>query len=248
MEQTTKKKLFHVFMIIVIIAVILFTVGIIIIRYQVEGETNLPFDISKIAIISAVDSVDNKDEVNKWNLTVNQNNDVYIYIDKNNNYNKTEIIDSIDINNITIDKQTEKGEITIYKPTEKGTAIFENVEENKISEITYTGDLETNIKGLKISNQGGIIVLRFANNNAATYISNEAQEVNYSKLLQETNANVDDLKATITFDLSIKLTSGRIYKAGLTINIPVENVIENGTTSQEITDTSNIVFKRIENN
>lgn len=248
MEQSTKKKLFHVFMVILILAVILFAVGIIIIRYQVEGETNLPFDISKIAIISAIDSKDNKDETNRWNLSINQNNDVYIYIDKNKNYNKTEIIDSIVIDNIVINKQTEKGQLTIYRPTEKGTAIFENIEENIINEITYTGDMETNIKNLKISNQGGILVLRFANNNISQFVSNDAQEVNYSKLLQETKVNLEDLKATVNFDLNIKLTSDRIYKAQITIDLPVQDIIEKGTASQEITDTSNIVFKRIENN
>ena len=80
MEQKLSKKVFHICMIIVIITAVLFAVGIIILRYQVEGETNLPFEISKISIISAVDGKDNKDEANKWNINVNQNNDVYIYI------------------------------------------------------------------------------------------------------------------------------------------------------------------------
>ena len=78
MEQKLSKKVFHICMIIVIITAVLFAVGIIILRYQVEGETNLPFEISKISIISAVDGKDNKDEANKWNINVNQNNDVYI--------------------------------------------------------------------------------------------------------------------------------------------------------------------------
>ena len=108
--------------------------------------------------------------------------------------------------------------------------------------------METNIKNLKISNQGGILVLRFANNNISQFVSNDAQEVNYSKLLQETKVNLEDLKATVNFDLNIKLTSDRIYKAQITIDLPVQDIIEKGTASQEITDTSNIVFKRIENN
>lgn len=248
MEQSTKKKLFHIFMIIVIIAILLFVVGMIMLRYQVEGEKNLPFDISKITIISSVDSIDNKDEANRWNLSVNQNNDMYIYIDKNDNYNKTEIIDSIVINNITINKPTEKGAITVYKPTEKGTAMFENTEENISTEITYLGDMETSIKNLKISNQGGLIVLRFANNNISQYVSNDAQEVDYSKLLQLTNVSIEDLKANITFDLYINLTSGKTFKTEVNVEIPIESVIENGTASQENTETRNLIFKRIENN
>lgn len=248
MEQSLKRKIFHVAMILLIIAVILSAVGLLILRYQVEGETNLPFDLSKIIIISSVDSIDNKDETNRWNLSVNQNNDVYIYFDKNNNYNKTEIIDSIVIDNITINKQTEKGKINIYKPTENGTNIFENKEENIVNEITYYGDIETNIKDLKISNQGGIIVLRFANDNISQYVSNEAEEVNYNNLLQLTNVNADDLKANITFNLSINLTSGKTYRTAINVDIPIEDVIQRGTSSKEITDTQNFIFKRVENN
>lgn len=248
MEQSLKKKLFHLSMIGLIIVVIIIVVAFLVMRYQVKGETNLPFDVSKITIISSVDSVDNLDEVNKWNLTVRQNNDVYIYIDKNSNYNKTEIIDSIVIDNIAVNKQTDKGQITVYKPTEKGTSFFENTEENIAKEITFVGDMETNIKSLKISNQGGILVLRFANNSVSQFVSNDAVEVNHSKLLKDTNVSMEDLKASISFDLSIKLTSGKLFKAPINLNIPVEDVIEKGTTSNEITDTSNIVFKRIENN
>ena len=248
MEQKLSKKVFHICMIIVIIVAILFGVGILVLRYQVEGETNLPFEISKITIISATDGKDNKDEANKWNITVNQNNDVYIYIEKNNNYSKTEIIDNVSIDNITIDKTSEKGEIHIYKPTEKGTNMFENIEENKVEQIVYNGDMESNIKGLKISNQGGLVVLRIANNNVATYISNDVEQVDYSKLLQETKTTYEDLKANVNMDLTIKLTSGKSFKTNLSLDIPIEGIVEKGTTSQEITDTKDIVFKRIENN
>ncbi len=249
MGKKLSKKLFHICMIIVVITAIFFGVGILFLRYQVEGETNLPFQISKISIISSVDGKDENDNANKWNITVNQNNDIYIYIDKNSNYNKTEIIDSVVIDNISINKENlEKGQIKAYRPTEDGTAIFENEEKNTAEQIIYTGDLESNIKKLKISNQGGIVVLRIANENITTYISNDAEQVDYSKLLQETNTTYEDLKATATFDLTIKLKSGKSFKSNISLQIPVEGIIENGTSSQEITETSNIVFKRIENN
>ena len=248
MEKKINKKLIHICMIIVVITAVLFGVGILLLRYQVEGETNLPFEITKISIISSVDGKDNKDDANKWNITINQDNDIYFYIEKNNNYGKTEIIDSITIDNINVNKSTEKGEIHIYKPTEKGTNIFENSEENKADQIIYEGDMESNIKKLKISNQGGLAVLRIANDNIATYKSNEAEEVDYSKLLKETKTTYEDLKATATLDLTIKLNSGKSFKTNITLDIPIEEIVEKGTASVEITDTKNIVFKRIENN
>ena len=248
MEQKRSKKIFHMCMIIVIIVAILFIVGILILRYQVEGETNMPYDISKITVISSTDAKDAADGVNRWNMTINQNNDIYVYIDKNNFYAKTEIIDSVVIDNFVIDKQGQKGEIHIYKPAEENTAIFKNSEENVAHEVIYTGDTESDIKKLKISNQGGLVVLRCANDNIATYTSPDAEEVNYGKLLQNTNTTNDDLKAKITFDLTINLTSGKVYKATISIDIPVNGIVENGTSSQEITDLKDVVFKRTQNN
>ena len=248
MKEKLNNKLIRICIIIVVIATIIFGTGIIIIRYQVEGETNLPFDISKITIISSVEGKDNKDDVNKWNITVNQVNDVYFYIDKNNNYNKTEIIDNITIENIKVNKENEKGQIHTYKPTEKGTNIFENNEENIVDKIEYTGDLESNIKQLKISNQGGIVVIRFSNDDISKFISNDGEQVDHNKLLSLTKINQDDIKTNVSFDFIIKLNSGKAYKANISLDLPAEDIIEKGTNSKEITDTKNIVFKRVENN
>ena len=79
-------KEFHIGMVIFIIVIILFIAGVISLKYNVEGEANLPFELSKISIISSVEGTDNEDAQNKWNLTVNQNNDIYLYIKKNDNY------------------------------------------------------------------------------------------------------------------------------------------------------------------
>ena len=48
-------------------------------------------------------------------------------------------------------------------------------------------------------------------------------------------------------DITIKIESGKEYKANIELDLPIEGVIENGTSSQEITDTKNIIFKRIKN-
>lgn len=248
MEQGFKKKLFHICMIIVMIAAILFVVGILVLKYQVEGETNLPFNLSKISVISSADATDNEDAANRWNLTINQNNDIYMYIEKNPEYTKTEVIESVVVDNFNINKAVEKGEQHIYKPTQEETSIFKNAEANIADNITYTGDLDSNIKELKISNQGGIIALRFANNNISTYTSNDAQEINYNQLLKETNVTLDDIKATVSFDLTIKLASGKSYKSNITLDMPSGDVITEGTSSTELTDMSKFIFKRIENN
>lgn len=246
-KRFTKTKMFHLCMVIVIIAVILFAVGIIALRYAVEGETNMPFELSKITVISSSEGKDKTVEGSKWAFDINQNNDIYLYIEKNDNSNKQEIIKEIEINNIKVEKNTEKGEIKIYKPTTAEEAtIFSNKEENEIQSIIYTGDLQSDLKQQKVSNQGGIIAFRYGLNNVSEYLSQD-EEINHSELLKKSNVSEEDLKAKLTFDIIIRLESGKEYKASILLDVPVEGIVEKGTTSIEITDLSDVVFKRIKN-
>ena len=73
------KKSFHICIVIVIISIILFALGIIVLRYNVEGETNMPFILKKIILISSSEGIDKDSGENKWTFDINQNNDIYIY-------------------------------------------------------------------------------------------------------------------------------------------------------------------------
>lgn len=247
MYRSLNQRIFHVIMVIVIIFVILCVAGILILRYQVEGESNMPFKITKISIIESIEGLETQGVTDKWNLNVNQNNDIYVYIEKNSGYGKTEIIDTIEIQNIKIEKLNEKGETKLYKPVQDEKRMFINSQENEINEITYKGELESNIKALQISNQGGIVAFRYAINNLAQYISQENIEIDHSKLLQLTGVQIDDLKTTLTFDIKMKLVSGKIFVATVVQELPVEEIIEKGTVGIEITEVEDIIFKRVEN-
>ena len=247
MYSRINKKIFHIVMIIVIIFVILFVAGIFLLKYQVEGESNMPFKITKISIIESVEGIETQAATQKWNFSVNQNNDIYVYIEKNSGYGKTEIIDNIEIKNIIINKQNTQGETKLYKPVTEEKRMFVNKQENEITEIIYKGELESNIKEQKISNQGGIVAFRYAINNLSQYISEKDEEIDHSKLLTLTNIKQEDLQTKLTFDIIIKLTSGKKYQATVELDIPSNEIIENGTVGVEITDLENIIFKRIEN-
>ena len=247
MFRNLNKKIFHIIMIIAIIFVILCVAGILILRYQVEGESNLPFKITKISIVESVEGNAIQGATEKWNLNVNQNNDIYIYIEKNSNYGKTEIIEEVEINNIVIDKQKEKGELKLYKPVMDEKRMFINSVENEITGITYKGELESNIKEQKISNQGGIIAFRYGINNLSQYISENDEQIDHSQLLKLTNITQEDLQTNLSFNIIIKLTSGKKYQATINLDVPTENIIEKGTIGKEITELDGIIFKRIEN-
>lgn len=247
MYRNINKKILHVIATIIMVVIVAFIIGMLFLRYQVEGETNMPFKISKISIIESVEGIENKDAQEKWSFNVNENNDIYIYIEKNDNYGKTEIIDRVEIGNITISRQSELGEIKFYKPTKEEKRMFNNLEENEFTELTYNGDLTSNIKEQKISNQGGIVAFRYAINDIAQYSSEEDEQIDHSHLLKLTNIKNEDIATTLRFDMEIYLKSGKKYQSTIEQEILPEDVIENGTASSENTKLDDIIFKRVEN-
>lgn len=249
-KNLTTKKSFHIGILLLIILIILLILGFITLRYQVEGETNMPFVISKISIISSSEGIDKDEPVegNKWNFDINQNNDIYIYVEKNEEFEKQEAIEEIYIENIVMSKQNEKGTLKTYKPDiTNANVIFSNKEENEIQNITYTADENSDMKNLKITNQGGIVAFRIANNKIAEYVAND-EEINHNDLLKKINITQEELKINLQFDFIIKLSSGKKYKSTIDLELPLEGVIEKGTDSKEFVDMEKYIFKRVQAN
>ena len=246
LRNLTKTKSFHICMIIVIIVVILFIVGMLVLRYNVEGETNMPFNLSKIAIISTQQGIDNGETNTRWSFDIQQSNDIYLYIDKNDAYDKTEIIRSVRVDSFQIESKNNEN-IKLYKPnTREENIIFKYDDEDIIQSLEYTGDVESDLKNLKIANQGGIIAFRCSNNNVAKYQSDE-EEINHSELLKKAGVTAEELKINLTFNLTIVLESGKEYQAEIKTELPTGDVIEEGNTSTEITNLDDVIFKRIRN-
>lgn len=237
---------FHICMVLFLMFFILFVVGVTLLKYSVEGEGNLPFYLSKISVISTIEGNDVEDAENKWNLVVNQNNDIYLYIKKNDNYKETEVIESIRLDNFMINDFPKVGEVKLLKPDDNiESIIFKNTEKNEVDSIEFMGSVDSSIKELKISNQGGLVIFRYAINNIGNYISNEDEEINHDELLKKLSINNDDLKFKVSFDIYINLNSGKKYKSSIDLEFPVNDVANDGTQSVEYTDLENIVFKRI---
>jgi len=237
------KKALHISVISIIIIAIMFAALMIFLRYDEKGEENMPFEISKISIISTVDAQDVEDDNNKWHKLLEQDNDIYIYINKNQNYEKIEAIKEIKLNNFKIVTSPQKGEISFYKPSTDKNEIFESKEEYKMQEIQFIGGQSNNLHELQISNQGGQIAFRCANEKVANYVSNE-DEINYNELLKKANIKFEEIKFSFSFDMEILLENGTIFKTTIETNIPEEDIIENGKSSIEM-DGKNFVFKRV---
>ena len=248
LKKLIDSKAFHISIISIIIIALIAVAVVIILRYNVEGEKEIPFEISKINVISSSsgEEMENVAEPARWNLNISQNNDFYIYIEKNQNYKgrKEEVIQSIDIENFEINRQKEVGEIKLYKPDpESEKELFKNTEQNEIQKIEYKGAPESNIKKLEMSNQGDLIYFRFTNKDIKEYASND-EELNYGDLLKKAEIPEEDLKATIKFDLTINLVSRKSFKTTITAELPVKGVVEESTASGEIIDVNKLIFKR----
>ena len=76
-------------------------------------------------------------------------------------------------------------------------------------------------------------------------ISNDDEEINHSELLKKLNINNEDLKLKASFDIYITLNSGKTYKSNIELELPINDVVNDGTQSMEYTNLENIVFKRI---
>lgn len=245
-KQITNTKQFHMCMVLVIIVAILFVAGVISLKYNVEGEGTPPFTISKVSVISSVDGTDVEGSEEKWNLKVNQNNDIYLYIKKNEDYKYTETIADIKLENFNITQSPKVGQIKLLKPdADAENVIFRNSTENETQSIIYEGDIESNMKLMKISNQGGLVVFRYVISELGNYTSNDDEQINHNELLKKLSINNDDLKFKVSFDVSINLDSNKSYKANMSLELPVGNVVDDGIQSQENTDFKNIVFKRM---
>ena len=248
MGQRLFKKIFHVCMIFVIIVIIGFIAVMVMLNYGEKGETDMPFSISKIAIISTVNGEDVEDVQNKWNFNVTQNNDIYIYIDKNEKHKKQEIISSVVLDNFKVKLAPECGKINFYKPSLNDNSLFKNSDENVAEKIEFKGEKTTDMRNLQISNQGGTIAFRTSNLELGNYISNDEEQVNHNELLKKMNIDENNLKYQISLDVTLNLNSGTVFKAEqITIELPIENVVDLGTVGKEITDMNTIRFKRIEN-
>lgn len=239
------KKIVHICVILGIIVLILIIAGIIMLRYQVEGKTNLPFELSKMIVVSTAES--NEIEAvadTKWNFSVNQYNDIYLEIQKNDEYTKNTNIKNITFENFVIEKNSGAENIKLYRANSEGKVV-EDEAHLVGSSLTYKGEKETNLDELKISNQGSIILLRSVNQNVCEVRSNDEEIIHDGTLLAKGNANSEDLNYKLSFDVVIETSRDIKYKGTISIELPTGDVQTQGKTQLEKTDFSDVIFKRM---
>ena len=239
-KELTKKILF------ITLGILLITlIAFIVIKYQVEGEKVLPYKIEKILIMSHVDGEKVDETEYLWDINISQANDIYIYLNKED---KEKIaISKIKLDNFKVNLPPQKGEISILRPTGELENLYQySVDDYKNSEIEYIGGMIDDLKMLQTNNSGGIVAFRTEIKNLGQYQSNDDLEIVYDgSLLNKIEVGLDDIKTNISFDLSIETSENITYKTTATLDLPVGDIITEGTSSIEITDLENLVFKRV---
>ena len=245
MDKEKKKQMIKLSVAITILVIIIILVVAIMIRYQVEGDQNMPFNLSKIIVVSTAEGKEAEGE-KKWNFDVYQNNDVYIYFDKNENYwGEDKVIKSVTIENINITKTPVQGEIKMFMPNSVEGRLFDYSEEYIVGEkLEFKGAEESNPQTLEIGTNGGNIVFSLSNTGLGTYSSDSGKQIVHDgTLLEKLDITNEDIKFDISFDIVITVDNCS-YRGNMNLQLPCGDIIEEGTCSLEKTEFSDVVFKR----
>lgn len=243
MQKKSKKKYIIIFFLILIFSTTFF----IMYKYHVEGEKNLPFNITKLVVASSAKTEDLEVNENTYQANVIQKNDIYISIEKNKEYNKEEAIRKITFNNFKVIESGKTGTVHFYRTSQDANK-FEYKPNYEIKEsVLYTGSKETNLKAenMTIANQGGLLELSIMLNDLGkiTYMEND-NIVTDGSLLSKLDLTTDEIKCKISFDMIIELVRGNTYKTTISLELPNIDIITEGVATNEI-DLSKLVFKRI---
>ncbi len=245
MNKIIKEKLKQV-LILFIIIVAFGTVLSIMLRYESEGEQNMPFTLSEMILASSVDEMkkeENPDNV-IWNLDINQYNDIYLKFDKNPEYKESTYIDSITIENINYET-ADGNNIVVYMPNSTDEKRF-SYEENFVvnNSLTYKGGSQDNIKSLEVNKDGGRILFRVVNQRVGEFVFNQDDEIAYDgTLLKKIGIPEEKLKIKMSFDIVIK-TNSKKYRGNIKVDLPSGNILEEGMSKVIKTDLSEVTFKR----
>ena len=241
----SKKRIIHTFVIIFIVIMIILIAALLMFKYHVEGETNLPFKITKINVISTAESDLNKDEEDIWHAAILQKNDIFFTIEKNSNYKKEEVIKRISFENFQVIKTNEKMVVEIYRPT-TSVSTYNYSEKYKIeNSLEYKGGQSTNIEVLQINNQGGLVGFSITSDNLGEYIFSENEQLpSDGRLLAKARIKSEDINFKVSFDVIIETESNHRFKSNIVLDLPTGNILEEGVGSLEDTQLTNVIFKR----
>ncbi len=206
-KEIIKKSLF-----LVCIAILILFVVLVMLKYEVEGEKELPYRINKILLVSTVDGKANADPENLWNIDITQTNDIFIYIDPDGKTKET--IKEVSLENFQIVKSPQKGTVEILRPTADLENLYLNSVQNYLNDkIVYQGAKLDDMKSLEVSNNGGVVGFRLSLKDLGKFVSNDENiEITYDgRLLSNLGVNLEEIKLSLSFDIIITTSENVSY-------------------------------------
>lgn len=246
-EDRYSKRTMSFYILIWIFIVILIVMGFGVYKYFIKGETKMPFELSKIVIVSSAETTNESLTNNEYSAGIIQSNDIYVSITKNPKYKKEEFIKEISFDNFKIIGKNSVGTLEIYRPS-KTIKKFDYKEAYKQQNIKYIGAQKTGLKDetLQIANQGGVMNFSIAFNNLGRISYPENENISLDgRLLGRLKLSDSDIKQKVSFDIKITVESGIIFYANIVLDLPIGDIIKDGIISLEYEGLQDIVFKRI---
>lgn len=241
-----KKKVIKKYVFVFFICVIILITAFIMVRYYVEGEENMPFKLDRIIIRSSIDS----SEVDKDNLLktgLSQENDIFIYIAKENNADKKIKISKVEIQNIKITKASEKYNYKVFLPVSNNiSTMYKDSSKDYLKEkIEYLAGSADSSERHIINEDGGRIAFRISNQSIGSFELSKDNGVTYNgELLTELGIKEEELAFNVYMELIIETTEGIRYKTELDFDMPADKFGKSSTKSKTITDFTDVIFKR----
>lgn len=246
LKSSLRRRTMEIYISIVILLIISIIITLIMYKYHVEGETNLPFNVTEFFIISTAQTTETVIDEEQYKSAIIQKNDIYLTVTKNDKYKKDAIIKKISFNDFKILETNGKGETNIYRPAMSDKK-YDYTEEYIVTDgFEYIGDIASDTKGeiLKIGNQGGTINFSIATLNLGIleYPKDEELEAD-GRLLNRIKILQEDIEKEIAFSMTIELESGLKFKSNIKIKIPTGDILTEGVSTEKF-DLKKLVFKR----
>ncbi len=246
MFTESRKQTIKLIIAVSIICLVLVTVAILMIKYEVEGETNMPFKLSKIIVVGTAEGLEKDKSNKKWDFSIFQNNDIHFYIDQNEKVPQNLLIKSVKIENINVIEEPQKGIIKSYMPNSEEGRLFSYDEQFVVKEkLEYKGASQSSSTNLQIGSKGGTAILRISNTDIGSYSSDKDKQIEHdATLLEKIEATTEEIKFKVSFDFTIETTKAK-YKSNIKLELPTGNLGEEKNCYLEIDDMNDIIFKRV---
>ena len=245
MNKLVREKLKQILTIAVVLGAFI-VVMLVMLKYAVEGETNMPFKLDKMLVICSAEAEQKEgiEGANSFDANINQYTDFYLQISKNENYKDPSFIKEVKVYNFKA-TSPKVGAIDVYMTSSDEKVLFKYTEDTLAKDgIIYKGSTETSNKAHTIANQGGTIIFRVVNKDLAEFKSEVGEEIAADgTLLKRAGLSYEDIKYKITFNIKIT-TDEEAYEAKVKIELPTENILESGVSQTNFLDNQKVVFKR----